>query len=119
MNFLLDVSNIDIKQPIENLSDKLLYGGQMLLIGMLTVFSVLGILWITLVLFKLIFHDMLGGKTKKEVKAEPTPVYQAPVTNNNEEIIAVIAAAIAMAENECGGGKQFRVVSFKRSAVFS
>ena len=41
MNFLLDISNVDITKPIENLGDKALYGGQMLLIGMLAVFSVL------------------------------------------------------------------------------
>ncbi len=115
MNFLLDVNNVDVTKPIDNLSDKLLYGGQMLLIGMATVFSVLVLLWFTLVLFKFFFHDLgHGTKKTKEIKAEPAPVYQAPVASDGEEIIAVIAAAIAMAENECGGNKQFRVVSFRR-----
>ena len=54
------------------------------------------------------------NKKAKDEKAEPAPVYQAPAASDDEEIIAVIAAAIAMAENECGGNKQFRVVSFKR-----
>ena len=114
MNFLLDINNIDKTKNIENVSDKLLYGGQMLLIGMLTVFSVLIILWITLCLFKLVFHDISFGKKTKEVKTESATVYQAPAVSNDDEIIAVIAAAIAMAESESGGNKQFRVVSFKR-----
>ncbi len=116
MNFLLDVNNVDITKPIENLSDKFLYGGQMLLIGMLTVFSVLVLLWLTLILFKVFFHDIpsKSKKAPKKEKTEPVAVYHAPENTENEEIIAVIAAAIAMAENEFGGNKQFRVVSFKR-----
>ena len=114
MNFLLDISNIDITKPIENLADKALYGGQMLLIGILTVFAVLVILWIALVLFKFFFHDLTFGKKKKEIKSESMPTPQTYAANDDEEIIAVIAAAVAMAESECGSNKSFRVVSFKR-----
>ena len=96
--------------------EKLVYGGQMLLIGMATVFSVLIILWVALTLFKLFFHDLPARQKKapKEEKIEAAPVNQVTEANETEELIAVIAAAIAMAENECGGNKQFRVVSFKR-----
>ena len=116
MNFLLDISNVDIMQPIENFNDRLAYGGQMLLIGLLTVFSVLILLWLTLVVFKLIFHDLPSGRKRalKVEKAEPSTAHQAPTASETDEIIAVIAAAIAMAESECGGNKTFRVVSFKR-----
>ena len=115
MNFLLDVSSVDIAKPIDNFMDKFLYGGQMLLIGMATVFSVLIILWLALVLFKFFFHDLPSRPKKiKEDAVEPAPVQQDAEAADGEEIIAVIAAAIAMAENECGGNKQFRVVSFKR-----
>jgi Na+-transporting methylmalonyl-CoA/oxaloacetate decarboxylase gamma subunit len=115
MNFMLDINSIDKTQPIDNFSDKLLYGGQMLLIGLATVFAVLITLWIALVLFKVFFHDLPSRPKKvKEVANETAPVNQASETSESEEIIAVIAAAIAMAENECGGNKQFRVVSFKR-----
>ena len=115
MNFLLDVNNIDITKPIENATDKLLYGGQILLIGMATVFSILFLLWFTLVIFKLFFHD-LGGKKKKvkEVSAAPAPTPSMAPVSADEEIVAVIAAAIAMAESESGNGVKFRVVSFKR-----
>ena len=116
MNFLLDVNNIDKTKAIEGLNDKLLYGGRMLLIGILTVFAVLILLWFTLVIFKLFFHDLArGNKKTKPVKSEqPAPVYNAPVVSDNDEIVAVIAAAIAMAEDEYGSDKKFRVVSFKR-----
>ncbi len=114
MNFLLDINSVDVTKNIESFGDKLLYGGQMLLIGILTVFAVLTLLWITLIAFKFFFHDLASGKKTKEVKIEPTPVYQAPVVSDDNEIIAVIAAAIAMAESECSSNKQFRVVSFKR-----
>lgn len=116
MNFLLDVNNIDLSSPISDFNEKLLYGGRMLLIGMLTVFSVLVILWLTLIVFKLVFHDLARGqkKTKPVKNEQPTPVKEVPDSSANDEIIAVIAAAIAMAESECGGNKKFRVVSFKR-----
>ena len=116
MNFLLNVDNIDKTKAIEGLNDKLFYGGRMLLIGMLTIFAVLITLWISLVVFKFFFHDLArANKKTKAVKTEqPAPIYNAPVASDNDEIIAVIAAAIAMAESECGSDKKFHVVSFKR-----
>lgn len=114
MYFTLDVNSIDISKPIDNFKDILLYGGQMLLIGIFAVFGVLTTLWFTLVIFKFFFHDLMKGRKAKEVKSESAPIYSAPVVSDDEEIIAVIAAAIAMAESECGGGKKFRVVSFNR-----
>ena len=116
MNFLLDISNVDISKPISDLGDRLMYAGQMLLIGMATVFSVLVVLMFALVLFKFFFHDLpkRQKKTVSDAKAETVTVAPATSVSNDEEIIAVIAAAIAMAENESGGNKQFRVVSFNR-----
>ena len=113
MNFLLEAK--DYTQPLDSFGEKLAEGGKMLLLGMLTVFSVLIILWITLVLFKVVFHDLPARKQRvKEIKDETAPVSQETVASQDDEIIAVIAAAIAMAESECGGNKQFRVVSFNR-----
>ena len=111
MNFLLEVAK-DQKLPI---IDALSFGSEVLLTGMLTVFGVLVLLWMTLVAFKFFFHDLPARqKTTKDVSVEPAPVQQVAEASNDEEIIAVIAAAIAMAENECGSNKQFRVVSFNR-----
>jgi len=101
--------------PIESLGDKFAFGGVMLLIGMLTVFSVLAILFICLTLFKYAFTRINNAQSKSDA-GEPAAVIEqpvAPVSNTEEEIVAVIAAAIAMAESEATGIK-FRVVSFKR-----
>ena len=116
MNFLLEVGKSEYGDKIiETLgpTETLIFGGQMVLIGMLTVFSVLIIIWIALSLVKVFFAKSSEG-TKTEKAAFPTEA-TAPATSSasDEEIIAVIAAAIAMAEAE-GNGAKFRVVSFRR-----
>ena len=111
MNFLLEVAK-DQKLPI---NEALSFGGEVLLTGMLTVFGVLVVLWFTLIAFKFFFHDLPAKqKISKDISADSDLVQQTVEASNDEEIIAVIAAAIAMAENECGSNKQFRVVSFNR-----
>ena len=114
MNLLLAIDEVNKTQPIESFADKLSYGGTMLLIGILTVFSVLLIIMISLFLFKYFFHDV-AHKSSSEPKPEKVaaPVQVNTATSQDEEVVAAIAAAIAMAESESGGIK-FRVVSFKR-----
>ena len=120
MNFLLSVAKSDYADKIidtKGFGETLGFGAQMLLIGMATVFAVLSILWISLILFKIFFHD-LPEKRKKEaaaVEEAPAPVIEAApaVTYDDGEVIAAIAAAIAMAEAEDSGLK-FKVVSFRR-----
>ncbi|MBO5906790.1 MAG: OadG family protein [Clostridia bacterium] len=105
---IVDFQNFDPSQ----LSDALLFGGAILLIGMLTVFSVLIILWLCLTLFKLCFSK----KTKSEKansSVSEVQIQQAQSKSDDKEIVAVIAAAIAAAESETDGLK-FRVVSFRR-----
>ena len=115
MNFLLEVT--DYTKPIDGLWDKIAFGGQMVLIGMSVVFSVLLTLWLSLYLFKVFFHDIPSGrklKTKEIKVAEAAPMVPTTVQSaSDEEIVAVIAAAIAAAESE-NTGLKFRVVSFKR-----
>ena len=119
MNFLLEITKEDYGSSIiatKGFAETLLFGAQMLLIGMLTVFSVLIIIWIALVIFKFFFHDLAKREHKDVVAPAPAPIPE-PVTINtssDDEIIAVIAAAIAMAESEANPGVKFRVVSFKR-----
>ena len=108
---IVDFSNFEISQ----LGEALVFGGAILLIGILTIFAVLSILWLCLVLFKVAFHDL--PQKKKAVATESVApvqeiVNESPVSSG-DEIIAAIAAAIAMAESESSGIK-FRVVSFKR-----
>ncbi len=114
--FLLEVQ---VNQPIEGVAEKLAYGGKMMIVGMGVIFSVLILLWFALALFNLVF-----SRVSKEAKPAPAPkqeaapiVESAPVpsvaSNEQDEIIAVIAAAIAAVSAENPSAK-FRVVSFKR-----
>lgn len=118
MNLLLEVGKSDYSDKIldtKGLLETLGFGGKMAAIGILTVFAILGIIWVCLTVFKYVFTEQ--NKTKsvkiKETVIEDASVPEAIVYNNDEEIIAVIAAAIAMAEEENQGAK-FRVVSFRR-----
>ena len=110
---IIDFSNFDIAQ----LGQAAGFGGAMVLIGMVTIFAVLCLLWACLVVFKIVFHD-LPEKRKAAAIANEEVVEDAPVATvvntQDEEIVAVIAAAIAMAESESDGIK-FKVVSFKRT----
>ena len=95
--------NVNEKLPF---SEALSYGGQMFLIGMVVVFAVLAVIYLCLLLFKTAFANTAKKKPVVEKKVEAAKV-------DDGELIAVIAAAIAMAENDHSGMK-FRVVSFKR-----
>ena len=115
MNFLLSISPDQYDESIiktEGFLETLGFGGQMLVLGVGTVFAVLVLLWLALTFFKFFFS---GVKAPKETKA-PTVEEAAPAVvyeTQDEEIVAVIAAAIAAAESESDGVK-FRVVSFRR-----
>ena len=97
-----------------NFGEALEFGGMMIILGMTAVFAVLGIIWAILTVFKSVFGSINAKEKPAKVKEEPT-VAPAPVyTSQDTEIVAVIAAAIAMAESESGNGAKFRVVSFRR-----
>ena len=107
-NFFLE---IDYSRPIESLAEKLSFGGQMFVLGMGTIFAVLGLIWLVLTIFKSVFETKNNNSTQN-VKTVVSP---DPITKNNDngEIVAAIACALALAESEEEGTK-FRVVSFKR-----
>ena len=117
MNILLAITPDQYDEAIVETAgfmETLGFGGMIVLIGMATVFAVLLLLLGALMLFKVVFHDLSKNKKvvqKPEPKAvsDPTPAVQA----TDEELVAVIAAAIAMAESESGNLK-FRVVSFRK-----
>lgn len=113
MNHLLEITNYGEKLAP---GDAFTFGGGVLLLGIGTVFSVLIIIWAVLVCFKFFFHDLKFAKKTKKVTVAETPavVVATPAVPNDEEIVAVIAAAIAMAESESANGTKFRVVSFNR-----
>ena len=89
------------------------FGGQMLLLGMGTVFVVLCLLWFSLYIFKILFQKSEKSAEEKTDDIAPITEIQDVAVENDDEIIAVLAAAVAMAESENNGAK-FRVVSFRR-----
>lgn len=108
------MNDINVNERLDGIGEILSYGSQMLLIGLAAVFAVL----IIILLFIKLLQFFLGGHSadKTATKAiAPTQVEAKAVQNTalDEEIVAVIAAAIACAEAESGGIK-FRVVSFRK-----
>ena len=80
------------------LAEALSTGGKVTVLGLAIVFSVLVVLMLILMLFKVIFYK---DPKKKEVKAEAAPVEtvsEEPQVNE-EELIAVITAAVAASLN--------------------
>ena len=109
---IVDFTNFEFSQ----LGDALVFGGAIMLIGMVTIFAILCLLWLCLILFKVAFHDLPQKRLEKKQKAATLTAIESneEVSSSDDgEIIAVIAAAIAMAESEDTGMK-FRVVSFRR-----
>ena len=112
MSSILSITPEQYNKPLDFL-DALGFGGQMLLLGIVSVFAVLGIILAILTIFKMVFDKQ--GSTKSSASTQtvaPAPVI-TPVSQD-AEIVAVIAAAIAMAESESGENVKFRVVSFRR-----
>lgn len=113
MSYLLSISADQYGEKL-GFADSLEFGGQMLLLGIGAVFAVLAIIWLILTIFKSVFAKM-GSTEKKEAPAPaPNPAQTIQTVASDAEIVAVIAAAIAMAQSECGDDVKFRVVSFKR-----
>ncbi len=92
-------------------TERLFNGGKMILLGMLTVFSVIFIIWLMLVVFKFFVYDLPGKKSIKEEQHEPVKC------SDDEETVAVIMAAISAyraAESPDGKASPFKVISFKK-----
>ena len=106
MNALLSVAI-----PTEY-SEILLLGLQVVLIGMLAVFSVLTIIWGCISLLSVALSKKKDDTKQPDVPHQPVAAAPA-VTTNDDVIVAVIAAAIAAAEADSPNCK-FRVVSFNR-----
>ena len=125
-NILLAINVTDPNYVPETISDKLLYGAQMLGVGMLTVFSVLIIIWFLLVtigaICGLVAAKNDGSKPKKIKEPKPKKEKKAPVAEAaptetsyaDPALIAAITAAIATERNRTGMVGGFRVVSFRR-----
>ena len=109
---IIDFENFEFTQ----IGDALIFGLSILAIGMLTIFAVLCLLWLFLYLFRLVFHDLPSKKAAKKSSVTTVSTVEKTVETSKTddgEIIAVIAAAIAMAESE-NSGMKFKVVSFRK-----
>lgn len=119
MNFLLEIDKSQYGDKIiesAGFGETLLFGGKILLIGMVTVFSVLCLIWLCLSVFRAVVQKSSESGSKADapvVAVQQNYVSQAYKTDD-AEIIAVIAAAIAAAESEAAPGAKFKVVSFRR-----
>ena len=101
--------------------DRLTLGGSTLLLGMAMVFTVLGIIFLSLQLMRAVFTKN-ATKAKKAEKAvqnvaakteEPAPVAEpAAAPEDDCAIVAAIVAAISAYTGKAPEG--FRVVSFKK-----
>lgn len=98
------------------------HGLQTALLGILTVFTVLSILWGCLEIFKYVFYTLPERKKKTEkketVSVQPTAVQPQPVQayGDDKAVVAAIIAAITAAREEEGipSTVPFRVVSFRK-----
>ena len=96
-----------------SLGERLGYGLRMTAVGMLTIFSVLGVICLIMFLSGLFFTR--AGKKKPELPAEP-----AAEEGLDPALVAVLTAAVAAVladEAQATGneGPAFRVVSFRRT----
>ena len=102
-------------------AERFALAGQMTLIGMLMIFTVLAILWGVLAIFKFIFAKPAKPVKKVEEAKEQDIVEDLPDVveeNNDEQLVAVITAAVAAyieSEELSAFENGFRVVSFRRA----
>lgn len=100
------------------------HGVQTALLGMLTVFAVLSLLWGCLEIFKYVFYTIPerkknSAKTEEVKSVQPSTVAEAPSTSvygDDKAVVAAIIAAITAAREEEGipSTVPFRVVSFRK-----
>lgn len=104
------------------LSERLLEGGKVFLIGMVTVFAVLALLWLVMALFRVLFYKKnIDEDATNVIKVEDVPSLEnipraTSVSSDDTQLIAVITAAIAAYNASAGNALPFRVVSYRRSA---
>lgn len=94
---------------------RLSLAGQVTVIGLATVFSVLAILMAALYIFQYFAYTLPNKKKKAAEEANTATPAPTATSANNDELIAVLTAAIAAYESASGNqATPFRVVSYKR-----
>ncbi|MBQ2273343.1 MAG: OadG family protein [Clostridia bacterium] len=103
----------------EDLSGKLGYGLGVAAIGLLIVFAVLAVIMLIISLFRLVFgrprkKKLIPVSESEELIPAPAPVVAPVATTNQEELIAVLAAAVAAYEGCDVASSRYRIRSFRR-----
>ncbi|MBE6605124.1 MAG: hypothetical protein E7639_05415 [Ruminococcaceae bacterium] len=103
-----------------NLGERIAYAGRMALIGMVTIFAALSILWGALALFRIGLAAADKRRAAKSASTAAPAAAAAPTptpTADDGEVVAAITAAISLmlAEENGGSAPAFRVVSYRRS----
>lgn len=126
MNLMAEVDMNSVFNNGMSLSERLLDGGRMIIIGVCTVFAVLFIIWLLLTVFRFFVYDiprMREGKSSDNnapsggtsAGGSVSACVAVPADEANGQLIAVITAAIeAYRAQEGDGALPFRVVSFRR-----
>lgn len=95
-------------------AERMFEAGTGTVIGVLTVFAVLLILWGFIEIMHVMVLKITAPKTVK--KTEQVSEQSLPKTEDNAELIAVITAAVAcMMENQGVPGTSFKIKSFRRT----
>ena len=95
-----------------NFGERLAYSGRMMLLGTVTVFAALAILWGVLVLFRLCL--VRAEKKKAPVSPAGNTSVQGATAPDDGELAAAIAAALALTLEAEGKPSSFRVVSYRK-----
>lgn len=109
-NYLLPLLEVNPNEVL-SFGESAVFGLKMLFIGILIVFSVLALLWLSLEISGRLIQKLSGAEKSVEKKIEPVSVAAESATDETE-LIAVLTAAIAASES--APAARFRVVSFKR-----
>lgn len=138
MNMIRTIAAVDMNSVMNNgfsFTEKLSNGGMMVLTGMLTVFGVIFIIWLSLTIFGFFVYGLPNIKKKKaevsatakiqeidseeEEAAKNVPVAEVVPETDDGVTVAVITAAISAyldSTSDDGEALPFRVVSFKRKS---
>ncbi len=108
---LLSGSNIALKTIWEALGSS----GQMFVLGIVAAFALLGVIFVGINVYRRLYPDAYSDAYSPQSDNSADDLADSHTAEVDEnEIVAVIAAAIACAESEHPGVK-FKVVSFKRN----
>lgn len=95
-----------------DMGQKLALGGETIALGLLVVFVCLALIILLITLLSYILKERKKSETQK---AEPSPLPELPVVEvQDDELLAVLSAAIAAAMEREGSSSPFVIRSYRR-----